>query len=129
MFIAGFQGVHRAKMDGSNFRTIVPGRSGTGITVAYPDSDRLYWAEYSSNYGIASCLRNGSSIQTIVQLDSSAYPWGLVTFNGSLYWGSAESRTIQRSSTAGEDVVTLYSGTEQIRHFTLVPSSVDLSGL
>ena len=111
-------------MDGSNLTRIVTGgryNNGVGIVVD-PISDRLYWSSFR-NSRIASSFRNGSDAKTIVLLDQTAGPWGLIALYGSIYWSDLADNAIHHSSTAGEDVATAHSGRGSMWHLALVPSS------
>ena len=107
-------------MDGSSYTEIDTGYTATGITLG-PDGDRLYWADYS-RYRIMSSFRTSTGPQAIVQLDYSTRPWGIATVSGSLYWGNIARSTLQRSLITGEEIVTIYSGTDGTFHLINVPS-------
>ena len=114
-------------MDGSNVTQIVTGDwYAVGISLDF-DSDRLYWASFR-NSRIASSFRNGSGLETIVLLEETAFPWGLITLNGSIYYGDLTDLAIHRSSTtAGGAVETVYTGRRGMWQLALVPSSAGLN--
>ena len=84
MFTSGYYGIYRSYMDGSNVKAILTGSIVSGIIVD-SESDRLYWI---SGKQVKSCLRDGSEVETAVQLGSNGTPWGLTKLNGVIYWGS-----------------------------------------
>ena len=123
MFISGYYGIYRSYMDGSNFKAILTGAIVSGIIVD-SESDRLYWV---SGKQVKSCLRDGSAVETAVQLGDSGTPWGLTKLNGVIYWGSGGTGSrhpLQCSSIATGEIATVYNGTSQIGRLTPVPSSV-----
>ena len=128
MFIGGNGGLYRAHMDGTNFTSIVTdyGRI-VGIAVD-PNSDRIYWSSYG-NFQIASSLRDGSGVQTVVQLPTGAYTWCLAKLNDLIYWGDVSRGTLQSSTITGADVTTLSSETRYIQRLILVPSSQEQNEL
>ena len=120
MFITGYFGIYRSQMDGSNFTQIVSGYGAVGIQLN-SDSDQFYWADNGNDRIVSSQRYEIGVVENIAQLGTGESPWGLTTFNGSIYWGNFGSGSLQRSSPTGKDLVTIYNGTSPIRHLTLVP--------
>ena len=104
------------------FTSIARFTSGAGIVVD-PDSDRLYWTDQGS-WRIASSRRDGTGIETIVELESSVSAWGLAKLGNVIYWTDLYGDSLRSSMITGEDVATLHNGIgHRVKHLTLVPAN------
>ena len=113
--------VGRAGMDGSSPTTLTTGlRTPEALTVDYA-LRRLFWAEQISNK-IQSSDLDGRNLRTVVELPSGSYPFGMALWNERIYFGGGGDFKLQRSSKAGQDIQTLYTETDFIRHIAIVPA-------
>ena len=89
-------------MHGSNFVQLVSGGGGAVGVQLDSDSDQFYWASNGYDRIVSSQRYEIGVVESIVQVGTGESPWGLTTFNGSIYWGNSGSGTLQRSSPTGE---------------------------
>ena len=114
-----------AQMDGGNAVEIVSGLSHPiGIAIDF-DSQRLFWVDYNAN-NVQLSNMDATDVQLLVQLSSlpKTGPWGIAITEDRLFWGNEGSKTLQRSDKAGQDIVTLYNGTQWIHQLVVaIPNS------
>ena len=109
-------------MDGSNPTTIVTGLSDAfGIVIDY-ETSRLYWADQGQGAKkIQSSNLQGADKRVEVQLSTTA-PYGLAVLNDTIIWSNGVGGALQQRGTeSGAIVRSLYTGSNIIRHLTIVP--------
>ena len=121
-FYLSTDSIQRANMDGFNLTTLVTNVTNpAGIAV---DDSRIYWADHL-RHSIESSDLDGCNVQTVVQLQSGSYPWGLVLHDDRIYWGTwGKVGAIQSVDKGGKDLCTHYEGLGAVQHLALVTSGV-----
>ena len=127
MYWTNYEGfIGQGSMNGSNKSLLVTGLYyPAGIVIDW-SSRRLFWVEYKGDV-VRSCDLNGGDIQTVVELPSGSYPWGITIHEDRVYWGHYWAYSLHSSSKNGGAIETLYTGTHKIQHLTVATPSLQLN--
>ena len=120
MYFTTYAGyIQAADMDGyNNYKLVCDLMYPTGIAVHFNQHpSKLFWVEYKGDV-LRSCDLDGTNVQTVLQLPSGSYPWGLTILKDRLYWGQYWAYSIHSSSENGGDIRLLHTGNHKVKHFT-----------
>ena len=113
----------RAGMDGSGRTEIVKGLESPGGIVIDHSSSKLFWADNFANR-IQSSDLDGENVETVATLQDGAKPWGIIMYDGRLFWGNYQARTLRSANKTGGDIQTVYRAASSVTHLTSLTQDV-----